>query len=99
MAEAYRVQRVSSKWRLELIQGAVIIVVASAPVLFLSPFYVIFFGNVALYGTLALSLYLAWTMAGVLSFGQAVFFGVGAYAAAYGDIRLHGLVAEVGSPI
>ncbi len=46
----------------------------------LSPFNLIFAAQILIYATVALSLQLLWGRAGQLSFGQAAFFGIGAYS-------------------
>jgi ABC-type branched-subunit amino acid transport system permease subunit len=78
---------------------ALAVAVTLALPFFLSTYYTTFLANVAVLGILALSLYFAWSLAGVLSFGQAVFFGVGAYGAAYATVKYHGVAAEILFPL
>ena len=47
---------------------------------FLSPYNTDFMRDVLIFGIFALSLDLLWGRAGILSFGQSAFFGLGAYA-------------------
>lgn len=77
------------------------IVAAGIAVLpFLLPsYYTAFLANVIVLGLFALSLYVSWSLAGVLSFCQAVFFGVGAYSAAYASVKYEGLAAELLYPV
>ena len=66
------------KWWL-LSAVAALIVVLVAPV-FLDPYSVTILIRSLLYGSIAVSLDILWGYAGILSFGQAAFFGIGAYA-------------------
>ncbi len=66
------------KWWL-LSAVAALIVVLVAPV-FLDPYSVTILIRSLLYASIAVSLDILWGYAGILSFGQAAFFGIGAYA-------------------
>lgn len=63
-----------------VLEGAVLAVLVVLP-LFLSQFHVSFVTRVLLLVMLALSFELTWGYGGIFSFGQAVFFGWGAYVA------------------
>jgi branched-chain amino acid transport system permease protein len=67
---------------LAAIVGLAVIVAASAP-----EFRVLQLTNWTLFGLLALSLTLVWGQAGIFSFGQAAFFGIGGYA--YGSASIN----------
>ncbi len=70
---------------------AVVVVLALCPE-FLSRYEIINFSNFLISGFLALSLCLLWGYCGVLSLGQAAFFGVGGYT--YGIVALNLLNAH-----
>lgn len=57
------------------------------------------FANILILGVLSMSLYITWTLGGVLSLGQAAFFGLGAYSAAISTVRLDGALWGVGLPL
>jgi branched-chain amino acid transport system permease protein len=58
---------------------AALMLVLVAPI-FLDPYSVTILIRSLLYGSIAVSLDILWGYAGILSFGQAAFFGIGAYA-------------------
>ena len=64
-----------------LIEAVVLVLFLSLP-LFFGEFWVVFFTRILILSLLAISFDLVWGYAGVLSFGQALFFGVGAYVGA-----------------
>ncbi len=70
---------------------AVLVVLALAPQ-YLSRYEIILFSNFLISGFLALSLCLLWGYCGILSLGQAAFFGIGGYA--YGIVALNLLNAH-----
>lgn len=73
---------------------AVAIVLAGLCPLFLSTFHVELVALALLYGLLAFGLDIAWGRAGIVSIGQAVFFGVGAYGVAIA--QAHGVWLGLG---
>lgn len=85
----------TSEWRLAL--AAVVIVLAAAPWL-LPPFYLHMMALVLIYGVWAMSYGLVMGQLGLVSFGHAVMFGGGAYAAAWTALNLSdSIFAGVGS--
>jgi urea transport system permease protein len=76
----------SSAWKQALLPGAVlaILLLIGLPLLntlgFLSDYYLNLFGKYLALAILALGMDLIWGYAGILSLGQAIFFGFGAYA-------------------
>lgn len=89
------------RWRSAAVSGAVL-VGAAVPWL-VSPFEVSLAAKAFTFAVLALGLDLIWGLGGILSFGQAAFFGVGAYA--FGiltrdvpDAGMVGLIGAVGIP-
>lgn len=66
---------------LPLLELGLLLLFIVAP-LFADTFWIAFCTRVAILGILALSFDLAWGYAGILSFGQALFFGVAGYAVA-----------------
>jgi len=81
-AGAARIPRRSARWG--RVVGLEIGLLAIAVVLpaFLGEFWVLFATRVLVLGLMALSFDLVWGYAGILSFGQALFFGVAGYACA-----------------
>lgn len=77
-----------------LLVAAAVILVGSA-----APFRAIQWTSWALYGLLALSLTLVWGHGGIFSFGQAAFFGVGAYVYGIVGINLVGTTNETVSAL
>jgi urea ABC transporter permease protein UrtC len=67
--------------------GAVLAVLVALP-RFLSPYTTDFMRDVLIFGVFALSLDLLWGRAGILSFGQSAFFGLGAYAMGLAGTRI-----------
>lgn len=79
--------------RQRLVQGLVWLCLALLP-LFIGEWQVLQLAQFLTYGLFAMSLALAWGRLGLLSFGQALFFGLGAYAMALATMgRLPGLEA------
>ncbi len=62
-----------------VLAAAAILIVLVAPIV-LDPYSVTILIRSLLYGSIAVSLDIVWGYAGILSFGQAAFFGIGAYA-------------------
>jgi branched-chain amino acid transport system permease protein len=65
-------------WRLEVLAFLSLLVLP----IFLDFFYIVFFTKVMILGMLALSFDINWGYSGIMSFGQALFFGAAAYAVA-----------------
>lgn len=76
-----------------------LLVLFAAVPLFADTFWIAFCTRVAILGILALSFDLAWGYAGILSFGQALFFGVAGYAVALIETRTGVTSAAVLLPV
>ena len=90
----------TSAWRSALIPGAVLagILVIALPLLnlygLLSDYYLNLFGKYLALAILALGMDLLWGYTGILSLGQAIFFGFGAYA-----MGMHLMLASSGQGV
>src|SRR5688572_22901923 len=74
------------------VELAVVLVAILIPIVTRDPFVADRVGRFALYAVLALSLDLVWGFGGMISFGQAVFFGWGGYVLAVVTTREEGLL-------
>lgn len=72
--------RLSFSWRSENAVASVVFAVLALLPAFISGYVIYIVPQYLLYGVLAMSLALLWGFAGILSFGQAAFFALGAYA-------------------
>jgi branched-chain amino acid transport system ATP-binding protein/branched-chain amino acid transport system permease protein len=71
-----------SALQLRILIAAVVLLLAAAP-LFLNPFTVTLLNYIGIYGLVALGLVLLTGVGGMMSFGQAAFVGIAAYATAW----------------
>jgi branched-chain amino acid transport system permease protein len=70
----------SSKYKFGLLWGIGFVVFALVPVLMTSRYQMNLASHILIWGLFAVSFNMLWGVTGMLSFGQALYFGIGAYS-------------------